>query len=79
VDEVIVQSHRDKIKQYHDVGYDVMFVGDDWKGSDIFNTVEKQLEERGASIEYFDYTKNISSTHFTKILQEIYDSEKLVK
>jgi glycerol-3-phosphate cytidylyltransferase len=79
VDEVIVQSHRDKIKQYHDVGYDVMFVGDDWKGSELFNNLESQLKERGASIEYFDYTKNISSTHFTKILQEIYDSEKLVK
>ncbi len=79
VDEVIVQSHRDKIQQYHDVGYDVMFVGDDWKGTDLFNNVEAHLKEYGACIEYFEYTKNISSTQFTNILQEIYDCEKLVK
>jgi len=75
VDEVIVQSHRDKIKQYHDVGFDVMFVGDDWKGSDLFKSVERELKVFGASIEYFEYTKKVSSTNFTKILQDIYDSE----
>lgn len=79
VDEVIVQSHRDKIRQHRDVGYDVMFVGDDWKGSKLFNEVEKHLKEHNAYIEYFEYTKDVSSTQFTNILQDIYNSEKLVK
>jgi glycerol-3-phosphate cytidylyltransferase len=76
VDEVVVQSHRDKIKQFHEIRYDLMFVGDDWKGSPLFNEVEAELNEHGASIIYFEYTKDVSSTQFTNILQDIYDSEK---
>ena len=79
VDEVLVQSHRDKFKQFLDIGYDKLFVGDDWKGSDIFNDLEKKLEPYGATIEYFPYTKEVSSTKFREILQEIYDHERSVK
>ena len=75
VDEVVVQTHRDKVKQYHAIGFDVMFVGDDWKGDHFFLSVERELKEFGVSVEYFEYTKKVSSTKFTKILQEIYDSE----
>jgi len=78
VDEVLVQSHRDKIRAFHDIGFDVMFVGDDWKGSELFNSVEKSLEKFGASVVYFEYTKEVSSTKFTKILQDIYSADKLL-
>jgi glycerol-3-phosphate cytidylyltransferase len=76
VDEVVVQSSRDKIKQFHEIQYDIMFVGDDWKGSDIFNEVEAELQLYGATVKYFDYTKEVSSTKFTKILQDLYDDEQ---
>jgi glycerol-3-phosphate cytidylyltransferase len=79
VNEVVVQTHRDKVKQYHDIGFDVMFVGDDWKGDPLFESVEMELTEFGASVEYFEYTKNVSSTKFTSILQEIYDLESKVR
>ena len=79
VDEVLVQSHRNKFQQFLDIGYDKLFVGDDWKGSDIFNELEKKLETYGATIEYFPYTKEVSSTSFREILQNIYNDEKLVK
>lgn len=79
VDEVLVQSHRDKIKSYHDINFDIMFVGDDWKGDPLFVSVESELQKFGAKIQYFEYTKNVSSTKFTKILQEIYDLELKVK
>ena len=76
VDEVVIQSHRDKIKQFHEIQYDVMFVGDDWKGSTIFEEVETELAKFNAVVKYFEYTKNVSSTQFTSILQGIYDEEK---
>lgn len=79
VDEVLVQSHRDKFQQFLDIGYDKLFVGDDWKGSEIFNILDEKLNKEGAKIEYFPYTKEVSSTSFREILQDIYDSEKLVK
>lgn len=77
VDEVIAITHRDKYQTYLDVGYDVLFVGDDWQGSEIFNQLEKRLSKTGASIEYFPYTKEVSSTQFRAILQNIYDNESL--
>jgi len=75
VDEVLVQSHRDKVKQYHDIGFDVMFVGDDWRGDPFFESVENEFQKFGVSLEFFEYTKKVSSTKFTKILQEIHDQE----
>ncbi|AIT10012.1 glycerol-3-phosphate cytidylyltransferase [Candidatus Francisella endociliophora] len=71
VDEVVAVSHRDKEKAYLDVGYDVLFVGDDWKGSQIFNNLERFLKKNGARIEYFPYTQDVSSTKFTDILTAI--------
>ena len=70
VDKVVVQSHRDKIKSFHEIGFDIMFVGSDWKGSELFNTVEKELESHGAEIHYFNYTEGISSTRLRKILSK---------
>ena len=75
VDEVIAVTHRDKYQAFLDVGYDVLFVGDDWQGSEIFNTLEKELKEHNAKVEYFPYTKKVSSTQFRTILQDIYDEE----
>ena len=73
VDEVVTQYDRDKLKQHKKIGFDILFVGDDWKGSDIFNKVEKELKLVNSMVHYFEYTKNISSTRLTKILQDIYD------
>jgi len=71
VDEVVAITHRDKKRTYLDVGYDTLFVGDDWKGSKIFNDLEKYLESYGAKVEYFPYTKDVSSTQFREILTNI--------
>lgn len=76
VDEVVIQTHRDKIKQFHEIQYDVMFVGDDWKGSQLFSEVELELNNNGAKVIYFEYTKKVSSTKFTSVLQGLYDLEK---
>ncbi len=71
VDDVVAVTHRDKKQAFLDVGYDVLFVGDDWKDSDIFNDLELFLNKNDARIEYFPYTKEVSSTKFKKILTDI--------
>lgn len=71
VDEVIAITHRNKKQTYLDVSYDILFVGDDWKGSDIFTDMEKYLQKHNAKVEYFPYTKEVSSTKFKKILSDI--------
>ena len=74
VDEVVIQSHRDKIKSFHEIGFDIMFVGSDWKGTELFNFLEKELKKYNAKIHFFQYTEGISSTRLKKILAA--DSKK---
>ena len=78
VDTVVPQVHRDKIAAYHEIKFDVMFVGSDWKGSELFNKVEAELAGYGVDVIYFEYTNNVSSTALQSTLQAIYDAEASV-
>lgn len=73
VDEVIPVTTRDKIAQFENIKYNILFVGDDWKDSDIFNSLEKYLHKFDCSIKYIPYTQKVSSSKFRSLLQKIYD------
>ena len=62
VDKTYAQTTMDKVSAYNDLGFDVMFHGDDWKGSDIYNEAEAQLKKEGVEIIYFPYTQGTSSS-----------------
>jgi glycerol-3-phosphate cytidylyltransferase len=62
VDEVVPQTNRDKFAAWETLRFDVMFVGDDWKGSPLFNEVEQKFRQAGVSLVYFPYTQGVSST-----------------
>lgn len=62
VDEVVPQVDKNKFGAWEKYKFDAMFVGDDWKGSEIFMKAEEQLKEVGSTVVYFPYTKHISST-----------------
>ncbi|MCQ2592864.1 MAG: adenylyltransferase/cytidyltransferase family protein [Treponema sp.] len=69
VDEVIlvdIQETEDKMLLLKNHHFDVLFSGDDWKGSERYLKTEKQFEEYGTKIEYLPYTQGIS----TSILKE---------
>lgn len=75
VDEVVTQEDMDKIgawKKYH---FNVMFVGDDWKGTDKWNKIEADLKEVGAEVIYFPYTKGTSSTLINETLIRLRESK----
>ena len=59
---VVPQVNRDKFAAWEELKFDVMFVGDDWKGSPLFNEVERKFNEVGVEIVYFPYTKGVSTT-----------------
>ena len=63
VDEVIPQKDRDKFEAWKDLHFNRLFVGDDWKGSDFFNKLEKQFAEVDVDVVYFPYTQGISSSY----------------
>ncbi len=70
VDKVVPQKNRDKFKAWEEIEFNVMFVGDDWKGNDLFVEVERRFKERNVDIVYFPYTKGTSSTILTKVLYD---------
>ena len=71
VDEVIPQVNRNKMDAYQKLNFDVMFVGDDWKGDPLFEAVEKELNLHGSTVIYLPYTKNTSSTLLTLALRKL--------
>lgn len=62
VDKVIPQTTMDKFVAWEQEHFDVIFHGDDWKNSSMYNEMEKKLTNVGVEFVYFPYTKGISST-----------------
>ncbi len=71
VDMVVPQVNRDKLQALEKYKFNKMFVGDDWKGSELFLSLESEFKERGAEIVYFPYTKGTSSTFLKETLAKI--------
>ncbi|MDR2269173.1 MAG: adenylyltransferase/cytidyltransferase family protein [Rickettsiales bacterium] len=70
VNKVVSQDTMDKMAAWNRYKFDIMFVGDDWKGSPEWDELEKKLAEVGARIMYFPYTKSTSSTKMREYLNQ---------
>ena len=70
VDKVIAQTTMDKYVAWEKEKFNVIFHGDDWKNSDMYNEMEKKLKAVGVDFVYFPYTKSISSTEIRKKLKK---------
>lgn len=68
VDEVVPQVSMNKFEAWDKLHYDRLFHGNDWKGSSMYNEIEKRLREVGVEIVYFPYTKGTSSTQLAEAL-----------
>ena len=65
VDEVVpisIEATEDKMLALKQFKFDVLFSGDDWKGTERYIKTEEQFNKLGVSIEYLPYTKGISTT-----------------
>ena len=65
VDEVIpvsIEETEDKMLLIKNHPFDVLFSGDDWKGTPRYLKTEEQFAEYGAKIEYLPYTQGISTS-----------------
>lgn len=60
VDAVVPQYDMDKLTMCKKLGASVLFVGDDWYGTEKWKNYEKEFEKEGIKIIYFPYTKGIS-------------------
>ncbi|MGH1331518.1 MAG: adenylyltransferase/cytidyltransferase family protein [Paracoccaceae bacterium] len=78
VDQVVAQNNRDKFSAWEQHKFNVMFVGDDWKGKPVFLEAERKLKSVNVEVVYFPYTNSISSSRLTKVLEAIERNGSLI-
>lgn len=71
VDAAVPQYDMDKLSACKKLGATVMFVGDDWYGTEKWQSYEKQFAEEGIRIVYFPYTIGVSSTRINEALKAV--------
>lgn len=69
VDEVVVQTSMDKFAAWEKYHFDVLFHGDDWKRSELYNSIEKKLASVGVDVVYLPHTPGVSTTILTEIIR----------
>ena len=71
VDAAVPQYDMDKLMACKKLGATVLFVGDDWYGTEKWKRYEEDFAKEGIKLVYFPYTKGISSTKITHALQDL--------
>ena len=69
VDRAVINRFRDKIRLWEMYHFNVVFIGDDWKGTERWKNFEKILNGVNVDVVYVPYTKGISTTEIRKKLQ----------
>lgn len=70
VDEVTTDFSSDKREVFSRVHFDVLFKGDDWRGTEKGRKLEVDMASVGVQVCYFPYTAHTSSTLLRSILAE---------
>ena len=70
VDQVVPQITMDKLDAWKELKFDVMFHGDEWKGSELYNEYEEQFAKIGVCIEYLPHTSGISSSMIRDVINQ---------
>lgn len=72
VDEAVlidIETTNDKMVALKKFGFDVLFSGDDWKGTERYLKTESQFAPLGVSIEYLSYTQGVSTSDIKEKLK----------
>lgn len=70
VDKVVINRFRDKMKLWELYHFDVIFIGDDWKGTERWNRFEEELHAINVDVVYVPYTRGISTTQIRHRIME---------
>ncbi|WP_299953633.1 adenylyltransferase/cytidyltransferase family protein [uncultured Modestobacter sp.] len=77
VDQVHAEVVPDKLDTWRVQPFDVIFKGDDWRGTPKGEKLERDFQAVGVRVHYFPYTMHTSSTLLRKALAAI-DAEEPV-
>jgi glycerol-3-phosphate cytidylyltransferase len=68
VDRVHAEVVPDKLDTWREVGFDVIFKGDDWRGTPKGDRLEADFAGVGVRVHYFPYTVHTSSSTLRRTL-----------
>ena len=71
VDKAVVVPTLDKMDALKKYKFDVLFIGDDWKGNERWVQTEIEMNAEGVDVVYLSRTKGISSTELRDKLHYI--------
>lgn len=66
VDIETTENKMIALNKYH---FDVLFSGDDWKGTDRYKRTEEEFSKRNVHIEYLPYTHGISTSSLKNLIK----------
>ena len=75
VDKVVPQTSMDKYAAWEQYHFDVIFHGDDWKGSSMYDEIERKLNLVGCDMVFLQHTDGISSTIITDTLHKLREDQ----
>ena len=70
VDRVVPQTSIDKTDACKNLHFDVLFHGNDWKNSALYDEITEKLAEYGVVVEFLQHTDGISSTDIKQRLMK---------
>ena len=70
VDDVVVDFSTNKLEVWERVRFDVLFKGDDWRGTAEGRPLEADMATVGVQVMYFPYTVHTSSTLLRSLLTQ---------
>lgn len=71
VDVAVVEDVPEKLDVWGDLGFDVVFKGDDWKDTAKGDKLELDFASVGVEVVYFPYTVHTSSTLLREVLDRL--------
>jgi glycerol-3-phosphate cytidylyltransferase len=71
VDMAHAATTNDKVEIWKELRFNVLFKGDDWRGTEKGNNLERDFARVGVDVIYFAYTQATSSSALRRTLQNI--------
>ncbi|HYO35918.1 MAG TPA: adenylyltransferase/cytidyltransferase family protein [Geodermatophilus sp.] len=79
VDAGHAETVPDTLDTWREVGFDVLFKGDDWRGTAKGDRLERDFAAVGVEVRYFPYTMHTSSTALRRALAALEAGEPGVR
>lgn len=69
VDECVITNTLDKKSAHSQFHFDVIFIGDDWRGNPRWERTEEEMNALGVDLIFLPHTSGVSSTALTEIIK----------